>query len=87
MDSRTIGIVTGTAFSLLVIALLIYGFRGGITGMTSMEIGSCNASEIICSANQNCDDQNRCTRDICIYPGTCKSYCYHELIKGCIEGR
>ena len=39
--------------------------------------------EVSCSSNIDCDDENECTDDVCMYPKGCDSICYHSLRDEC----
>ena len=56
----------------------------GVSSAAAIAFDMCNAASILCSSNQQCNDNNPSTSDICINPDTCSSYCLNEACSpGC----
>lgn len=69
----TIGVVLVIMVS---VGIFIGSMESGPTGAV--------AKECECSNNLDCDDNNPCTEDICLYPETCAAAtCINKMIEGC----
>ncbi len=64
---------------LVIGVVLINSVKDIITGAT---IG---CEEVECKNNADCDDENDCTDDACMYPKSCESLCYHSIRKECLN--
>ena len=73
---KAILIMIMVVFFIIFVALLSK-LEGVTTGSTVLNC------EVSCSSNIDCDDENECTKDNCMYPNSCESICYHSLIDNC----
>ncbi|MBW3015870.1 hypothetical protein KY330_05600 [Candidatus Woesearchaeota archaeon] len=69
-------VITSLLVIMFAIAFTINGVRdaGQLTGAA---VSECN---IICRDHSDCFDDNECTKDLCINPFECNSYCEHNNI-------
>jgi len=71
-------IFISVVFGLLLLIVLLNGLKNAMT--TGGVVIGC---EVSCSTNADCDDENNCTNDVCMYPKSCESICYHSLRDDC----
>lgn len=70
----TIGILLGF---MIAIAVFINNMEGRITGAVIKP--ACK-----CSSDSDCNDNNQCTEDTCLYPDVCTaSICVNKKIENC----
>ena len=77
MDKQ-IFIIISAVMGLILLVVLMNGLRGAITTGTVM-LGC----DVGCFSNADCDDENNCTNDVCMYPNSCEALCYHSLLDSC----
>ncbi len=75
---KSIFIIIVAILGVILLIAVFDGLKSSITAGT-VAVG-CN---IACSSNADCDDENNCTNDVCMYPGSCEALCYHSLIESC----
>ena len=62
---------------MVIVGVLINMINGTITGATVYPVCKC-------SSDADCDDDNECTEDICLYADDCiSSVCINKKIEGC----
>lgn len=79
MNYKTQSIVTVSILILLMlgIGLAVNNIDNKITGATVSE-------DCACSVDADCNDNNICTDDYCLYPDNCKaSLCLNKPIENC----
>lgn len=81
MDYKVKSIITISVVVLFMIfiAVMINNLNGEITGAA---IGA----QCKCAQDSDCNDNNQCTKDVCLYPEKCSTAsCAHEVIEGCAQ--
>ncbi|MBD3249213.1 hypothetical protein GF336_04150 [Candidatus Woesearchaeota archaeon] len=64
---------------MLSVGIMINNFESEITGAAIAPVCEC-------SEDADCDDDDRCTEDICLYPESCEaSLCVHDKIESCTQ--
>ncbi len=76
--AKTIFIVVTVLISIIIFVSLLSILKDAMT--TGMSVVGC---EISCSDNADCDDENSCTNDVCMYPNSCEAMCVHSLVDSC----
>jgi len=76
--AKLTSIFISVVLGLLLLAVLLNGLKNVVT--TGGVVIGCDIS---CSNNADCDDENNCTDDVCMYPKSCESICYHSLLDSC----
>jgi hypothetical protein len=79
MDYKTKSILTVAVILtfMLAVAIFINNLEGSITGAVVKPACKCHS-------NSDCNDNNQCTEDICLYPDSCDaSLCVNKKIENC----
>jgi len=81
MDYKTKSIIT---IAVIIVFMVIIGVF--INDLDNKITGAVIKPVCECTDDLDCDDNNPCTEDICLYPEDCKaSICIHKEIKDCKE--
>ena len=61
------------------VAFILNKLNQGVTAAAIRETGC----EINCKSYLDCQDDNSCTKNVCLNPGKCDSNCIFEPIENC----
>ncbi len=73
-----------SAITVSIIVAFMLGVGIMVNNLESEITGAAIAPVCECSEDADCDDNDPCTEDICLYPGSCEaSTCVHTNIEDC----
>ena len=64
--------------SLILVTMISVGLITNMDGITGTTV-----KKYKCVENADCEDNNSCTEDICLYAGSLSANCVHKQIENC----